>query len=42
MLNDKDRDKICLLAKKLNGGEALNGDDIELIAEALKEFNGDD
>lgn len=41
MLSDKDRDEICLLAKKLNGDEALNGDDIELITEALKEFNGD-
>ncbi len=42
MLDDKDRDRICLLAKKLNKNEALNGDDLELVAGALKEFNGDD
>lgn len=41
MITKKDCLEICLLAKRLNGNEALNGDDIELIDKELKIFNGD-
>lgn len=32
---------ICVYCKRVNQDEALNGDDIEDICNALKEFNGD-
>ena len=40
-MNQDQLNKICLFVNKLNKKEALNGDDIYDISEALKEFNGD-
>ena len=40
-LTKKEVNDICLYCNVCNNGEALNGDDIEQIEKALKEFNGD-
>lgn len=41
-MNKECLEKICVFCLEVNDGEALNGDDIEEINNALKKFNGDE